>query len=64
MAACYLGLALLAILLIRFPSEIDPDKLLATIAMKKKKEREAKGLPPEEAAHASYLPPEKECHSM
>jgi len=37
MAACYLGLAILSTLLVRFPKEIDVEKLIATIEAKKKK---------------------------
>ena len=39
MAACYLGLAIISILLIRYPSEIDVDKLIDTLDAKTKKDQ-------------------------
>ena len=39
LAACYCALGIIATIMVRFPSEIDPDKMLATLDAEEKRNR-------------------------
>lgn len=56
LAACYCGLGILATVLIKFPAEIDPEKLESTLAAEDAKE----GKP----VQVMIATPAKECQSM
>lgn len=60
MAACYCALGIIGTIMVRFPSEIDPDKMLATLAAEEVKNRkDGAAAPP-----APVLPAHKECTSV
>ncbi|CAK89915.1 unnamed protein product (macronuclear) [Paramecium tetraurelia] len=57
LAASYFGLGIIATIMVRYPAEIDPDKMLATLeAEEKKKRKEGAPAPP-----PPVLPAHKEC---
>lgn len=60
LAACYFGLGIIATIMVRFPVEIDPDKMLATIEANELKNRKEGAAPPP----PPVLPPHKECTSV
>ena len=60
LAASYLGLGIIATIMIRFPSEIDPDKMLATLEAEELKKRKEGAPPPP----PPVLPAHKECVEM
>lgn len=56
LAACYCGLGILATVLIKFPAEIDPEKLESTLAAEDAKEGKL--------VQVIIATPAKECQSM
>lgn len=57
LAACYCALGIISTIMVRFPEEIDPDKMLATLAAEEAKNRKEGAPPPPPPA----LPAHKEC---
>lgn len=60
LAACYCALGIIATIMVRFPSEIDPDKMLATLDAEEKRNRKEGAAPPP----PPVLPAHKECTSV
>lgn len=60
LAACYCALGIIATIMVRFPEEIDPDKMIATLEAEEKRNRKDGAPPPP----ISVLPAHKECVSM
>jgi len=60
LAASYFGLGIIATIMVRYPTEIDPDKMLATLEAEEKKKRK-EGAP---APAPPVLPAHKECVEM